>query len=315
MSQTTKTQNLSKRTLLLVGVAVVAIYVVLPQIGSFRLSWHLLLSSELHWMLVALVFTLLTYLAAAGTYRLLAFKALNYDQLVVIELAAMFVNKLLPAGMGALGANYTYLRHKKHSAAAAGTIVAVNNTLGIVGHLIILVATLLLFRSHLMLVHNLKAPSAWLIVMAAILVLALIVLSARQGKVRLLKIVVSVRSQMHHYATQPWRLAGGLTTSICLTLCNLLCLTACVLALQQHLAFYVILLVFSVGVSAAAVTPTPGGLGGFEAGLAAGFIAYHVAAPSALAIALLYRLVSYWAPLILGALAFIYAQRHQLFSS
>jgi uncharacterized protein (TIRG00374 family) len=97
-----------------------------------------------------------------------------------------------------------------------------------------------------------------------------------------------------------------------LTLFNVLCLLCCLSALGIHLPFVIVLLVFSFGVGAGAATPTPGGLGGFEAGLTAGFVAYHVGSSSALAAALLYRLISYWLPLIFGAVAFTICQKQKL---
>ena len=57
------------------------------------------------------------------------------------------------------------------------------------------------------------------------------------------------------------------------------------------------------------MTPTPGGLGGVEAGLVAGLVAYRVASADALAAVLVYRLVSYWLMLAIGAAAFVIAER------
>ena len=65
-------------------------------------------------------------------------------------------------------------------------------------------------------------------------------------------------------------------------------------------AFYVI----TVGVAAASVTPTPGGIGGAEAGLMAAMVSIGMDSSSALAVTLLYRLVTFWIPIIPGVFAF-----------
>ena len=83
-------------------------------------------------------------------------------------------------------------------------------------------------------------------------------------------------------------------------------------ALGISLSFAAIVLILSFGVSAGAATPTPGGLGGFEAGLAAALIAYGIDKPSALAAALLYRLISYWLMFVFGGVAFLYSQQSKL---
>jgi len=44
----------------------------------------------------------------------------------------------------------------------------------------------------------------------------------------------------------------------------------------------------------------------------AGLVAYGVAAPSALAVALLYRLLTYWLPLGPGLLVFLFTRRWYL---
>jgi uncharacterized protein (TIRG00374 family) len=72
------------------------------------------------------------------------------------------------------------------------------------------------------------------------------------------------------------------------------------------------LFILTGGVAAASLTPTPGGLGGSEAGLTAGMIAYGIEPSLALVIALSYRLVSYWLPIIPGIFAFLLAQRRGL---
>ena len=62
------------------------------------------------------------------------------------------------------------------------------------------------------------------------------------------------------------------------------------------------LLYLTVG-SAAAVAPTPGGVGAVEAVLLAALTGVGMAAAPALAAVFLYRLVTFWAPIPIGALA------------
>ena len=98
------------------------------------------------------------------------------------------------------------------------------------------------------------------------------------------------------------------------TVFNVLALIFCLLALGVSMPFVVAAVILSVGVGAGVATPTPGGLGGFEAGLVAGFVAYDIDESTALAAALLYRFISYWIMLLFGALAFYEAQRTNIFS-
>jgi uncharacterized protein (TIRG00374 family) len=63
-------------------------------------------------------------------------------------------------------------------------------------------------------------------------------------------------------------------------------------------------IVLTAGVAAASVTPTPGGIGGAEAGLVAGLTSIGIPADLGLSIALVYRFVTFWLPILPGFIAF-----------
>jgi undecaprenyl-diphosphatase len=303
----------NRRYLLLVLLFAIALYVVVPQLGDFRASGQLLHHPVLSWTLAAVSLSGLTYLFAALTYWWLAFKPLPYPSIVLIQLAAMFMNRLLPAGIGALGINYVYLRHTKHTTAQATTVMAINNFLGAAGHTLLVVVALAVVPARS---HPLPATSgkifdnlAIILTIGAVMLLGLLLVFGRK---RLKHLVADLLSQVFAYRYRLGRLPAALLSSVLLTLSNVLGLGCCALALGVHLPFVACLLIFTFGVGTGTASPTPGGLGGFEAGLTAGFIAYHVAASTALAVALLYRLVSYWLPLLAGGLALIIAQRRRL---
>jgi uncharacterized membrane protein YbhN (UPF0104 family) len=301
--------------LLLVAILLVALYVLVPQLGSFQSSWHLLRRPAPSWTAAAVALAALTYLAAALTYCLLAFRPLAYGRVVLVQLAAMFINRLLPGGIGALGANYAYLRRAGHSTSQAGGVVAINNLLGALGHGLLVAGALAVFPGSMAVPPGHSWSEASIAKLALGLVILLTVLALVFGRRKFTAKAAEVRVQLLSYHHRPWRLPAALASSMLLTLCNVFCLACCALALGVHLPFLAILLIFSLGIGAGTATPTPGGLGGFEAALAAGFIAYHVASPAALAVALLYRLVSYWLPLPAGAAALIICQKRQLFSA
>lgn len=304
----------NKRHLLLLAALVIAIYVLVPQLGDFRSSWRLLMHPKTGYTFAAVALTFLTFAAGSGTYHFLSFGRLKYFRTVAVQLAATFVNRLLPAGIGALGANYLYLRHERFSAGRAGSIVAANNLLGMIGHTL-LVALILGTSNQTLTPKGWHGPKPELLVRLAILVIIVALTAAFLGRRRLSRISADLRKQLYDYARQPWVLLLALITSLTLTLCNVLCLYCCTAALGLSLPFASILLVFTFGLGTGSVVPTPGGLGGFEAGLTAGLVAYGIDPAQALAAALFYRLVSYWLPLIAGAGAFVICQRRGLFGA
>lgn len=304
---------LNRRYLLLLVLLAVALYVLVPQFGDFRASWQLLRRPAPGWTAAAIGLTAVTYLAAAGTYCFLAFQSLAYGKTILVELAATFVNRLLPGGLGALGTNYAYLRRRHHSGTQAATIVGINNLLGLLGHGLILAIALVIMPGHLpAAMHGRNHATRMIIELLVGIGLVTIAAALVFGRSRFAKVVAELRHQVLSYQRRPWRLAAALTTSMLLTLSNVLSLWCCALALGVHLSFTLLLLIFSFGLGTGTATPTPGGLGGFEAGLTAGFIAYHVPGSTALAIALLYRLISYWLPLLAGAPALVISQKRRL---
>jgi uncharacterized protein (TIRG00374 family) len=305
-----------KRQIVIVIFLILTLYVLVPQLSSFHKSWVIIHHVALGWVLIAISATLLTYLFAALTYYVLSVRHIRYLQLVVVQFAAMLVNRLLPAGVGAVGANYAFLRNRRHRPTEAATIVAVNNLLGIAGHLILLMVVLLLsseysrklaFQSE----HNLTLGLWIFFVVIACLLLFGFIFARR----RISNNITVFKNQMKLYNAHPLRILTALLSSMALTLSNAICLYASMHAVGIQLPFIVVLFVFTLGISTGTITPTPGGLGGFEAGLFAGFVAFHVPVAPALAIALLYRLISYWLALVIGLVAFIDVQRNHLFES
>jgi len=315
MRPLTTTLRTNRRYLLLAVLLLAALYVLVPQFGEFRSSWHLLRHPAVSWTILAVGLTALTYLVGAATYCILAFKPLAYGQTAVVQLAAMLINRLLPGGIGALGVNYAYLRRRRHSSTQAATVVALNNIIGFLGHGLLVAVGLIFLPGHAAAVsssHNRPLGLVVKFMLGVLILLAVIVLVF--GRRRFLKAAVEARYQFLSYRRRPWRLAAALASSMVLTLSNVTCLLCCALAVGVHLPFVAVLLIFTLGIGAGTATPTPGGLGGFEAGLTAGFIAYQVGSPAALAAALLYRLVSYWLPLLAGVPALIFSQKRELFA-
>jgi undecaprenyl-diphosphatase len=107
-------------------------------------------------------------------------------------------------------------------------------------------------------------------------------------------------------------LLRALLLAMLLTAAYTLLLYVCVRSVGVRLGLLKTFIVFSLGMLTSTVTPTPGGLVGAEAGLYAGFVAYDVGAVSAGAAVLLFRLVSYWLPLLPGAFALLLAKRRKL---
>ena len=295
---------------LYLALVLVAIYVIVPQLGIFQHSLSLAQRAQPKFVLVALAASLVSYLFAALTYYLLAIKPLRYRPTLLIQVASMFTNRLLPAGLGSMGANFLYLRQAGHNSSQAVSVVGLNNVLGLLGHAWLVGLLLVLVPSARQAIPAGHVAANTVIMIVAVTVGLLLTLTlAPKLRQRLAGGATAVAGNVWRYRRRPGRLLAALTSSTALTISNLMCLWFSALAVGVHVGLVAILLVFTFGIALGSVAPTPGGLGGVEAGLVAGLIAYHVPANQALAAVLIFRLINYWFSFLLGAGAFVLAQR------
>ncbi|HUD10626.1 MAG TPA: lysylphosphatidylglycerol synthase transmembrane domain-containing protein [Candidatus Saccharimonadales bacterium] len=315
MARLTKTSSLrgmhiGRRQLINLGIVLLLFYAVLPQIDRFRASFKVIEHSQPGWIVVALGCSLATSFIATGTYLLLAKKRIPYPRTLAVQLASLFVNRILPAGIGAIGLNFEYLRKQRHSQSSAGAVVATNNLLGLLGHLLLLtivVLTTSVSFSQLAQPHIASAVY-WFILGIAVIILVVLAWF-RKFRDKLLREILGVLKDIRGYRTHPVRLLIALGLSMGLTTLYSFCLFTCARAVGVDLAFGQALIVLTVGVAGATIAPTPGGLIGAEAGLFAGLLVFKVTFAEALAIVLIYRFLTYWLALIIGAVAWGFIRR------
>jgi undecaprenyl-diphosphatase len=101
-------------------------------------------------------------------------------------------------------------------------------------------------------------------------------------------------------ATNPKRAIALIAGSGGVTACYALGLVASVNAFGGGVGAGKVIAVYLGGAALAAVAPTPGGMGPLEAALVAGLIGVGLATGPAVAAVLVYRLISYWAPVLPG---------------
>lgn len=242
--------------------------------------------------------------AAAKAYQTLAIKKLPFQELLVVEMAALFAGRILPGGIGGMGVHGLYLHKKRHTISQSTAIVTTNNMLGFFVHFLLLSACLL---------YSPKAIAGFqlecMIFVMWLLLGVVVVLCVAFSLQSVRRVATHWKSELsaltRSYATHPTKLV-----SACAYLMVIPCINLAVLWLagQQIAPEYInelnlasLFIIFSMGVLVGASTPTPGGLAGVEAGLVAGFTMFNLGLSDAIAATLLFRLATYWMPLLPGA--------------
>jgi uncharacterized protein (TIRG00374 family) len=86
-------------------------------------------------------------------------------------------------------------------------------------------------------------------------------------------------------------------------------LIATVLAFSGDASWLAVVFVYLAGATIGQAAPTPGGIGAVEAALAAGLIAVGLDSTTAISAALLYRIATFWLPILPGWASFWWLQR------
>jgi glycosyltransferase 2 family protein len=298
------------RALFTLAMVTAAIYVLLMYGRTASDSLHAARSARLSWVAVTLLTTMCTFCIAGATYYTLALHPLRYTQTVLVEVASAFANRLLPAGLGGLGLNGVYLYHKGHTPVEATAVVSVNNLLGMCGHLLLLVGVLT-FRPEVvrvLLTHH-RGMVPWGFV-AGTLLFAGAVLVAPPVRRKLVGFARNLLVSARHLTLS--QLARALLLSVLLTASYTIVLYSAARSVGIDLGLVELFTIFSFGMLIGTAVPTPGGLVGAEAALFAGFIAYGISAVAAGAAVLLFRLATYWLPLIPGFVALVIARDRKL---
>jgi len=309
-------QTVTKRRMVFWRAAATILLVVVAG-AVLAAHWHTVSASlriargaKLSWLLGALIAMAATFCIAAALYGVLALHRLRYTQTVLVELATAFVNRLLPAGLGGLGLNGVYLYKHKHTVAEATAIVSVNNLIGMIAHLGLFFGALLVYPSVFkQFAVGLHIHGSWQAGLLGLITIGLVVLLPNMRR-RVAGFVRNVWQSLRRLHAANMLSALGLAALLTVTYTAILYSVAHSVGLT--LTPLRVFIVFSAGILAGTVTPTPGGLIGAEAGLFAGFVAYGAADAPAAAAVLLYRLITYWLPLLPGLGALLIARRQKL---
>ena len=152
-----------------------------------------------------------------------------------------------------------------------------------------------------------------LVILAVAAAVIGIVMATRQGRrFAARKLLPSLRSSLaslRRVARSPAKLALLFGGSALVTLAYVGGLVASVEAFGGGASIAKIGAVYMAAAAIAAASPTPGGVGAIEAALAAGLTGIGISSGAAVAAVLIYRLATYWLPVVPGWLSLRLLQR------
>ncbi|MEU9670911.1 lysylphosphatidylglycerol synthase domain-containing protein [Streptomyces bobili] len=260
--------------------------------GAVRLA-----GADRCWLLGGAVAASGTWLCAAVAQQGSVVPRLPRGPLVAAQFAASAANHLLPAGLGAGAVNVRFLMRRGLTAGRATTAVAVKATAAAIaraGLLAVLAAAC---------PGLLRLPSGWggWAALAVVAVGAALVAALRRHarcRAALTAVWADVRA-VHAVPRRAAALWGGSLAFAALHACVLIAVTR---AVALPLPAPEVALLYLAASGAAALLPTPGGIGSLDAALGLALVTAGAPAEGAASAVLGYRLLTLWLPLLPGLL-------------
>jgi undecaprenyl-diphosphatase len=301
------------RTLAMIASAAGAFYFLLPKLAQVGSSWHAMQSVNWAWVPAIVVMSALTYVAAAISGIGSVPFALPFGRTLLTAIASSFVNRVSPANVGGMALNVRYLQKYGMEAGPAVAATGLDSLAGGVVHAVLIVVFFAWAGMNTTQAFRLPTSSTLLVVLAVAAAALGVLLATRWGRHRLLaRLVRELRASatnLARIARNPIRMVELFGGSALVTIFYIGALAAAVQAFGGGVALAQIGAV-SLGASViSAIAPTPGGLGPLEAALVAGLTAVGMAPGPAVSAVVLYRLATYWLPVLPGWLSLHALQR------
>jgi uncharacterized membrane protein YbhN (UPF0104 family) len=304
-----KLERLSARSVITVVGLVIAVYFLVTQFTNVDFA-ELARTADLRWVGALLVFTFVTYVAAAMTTVGFVMHKLSFLRTMLTQFAVSFTGLVAPTAVGTVALNVRFLERSGVEPAVAMSSVGLVQIGMFVSHILLIVPLGVLAGSN----TESFAPSAGVIIaVLAVLVLAMIGVSLPMGRrllqTRLRPVVRQVVPRLVAVFQTPSKLVMGLSGALLQNLAYIAALVASVKAFGGHTGLAAIAVVYLAGSVVGSALPTPGGIGGVEVTLTTALAATGLPGGIAVSAVLLFRLATFWLPIPIGWWSLSWLQR------
>ncbi|MDQ5884873.1 MAG: glycosyltransferase 2 family protein [Patescibacteria group bacterium] len=304
-----------KNYIFLFIIFLLALKVFVPQIDALKESILALQFADPKWVILAIIVFFLGVLVLSLQYIILAIKKLTFKLTLQVETAELFVSRILPSGVGTIALNMYYLTQKNHTVTQASAVIAANGLSNAVAYTILvflgLITSGFTFGVSSAQNYNINIHKIMLIALA-VLIVAFLIYQIPKVKNKIKSFISGLLKNIETYKDKPKNIIMAVILNGLGSLTGIFAIYASAQALGVELTMAQALLTYTAGNIMASLVPTPGGLGSAEAGIFAGLTIAGLSTADAVSVTMLYRLISYWIPLIPGYLAFWHLRKSVL---
>jgi undecaprenyl-diphosphatase len=304
-------ERIKTGTVATIAVAALALWALIPQFLGVGSLWGELQRANYWWVAAALALSALTYVGAALALDGSLPERLPLGPNIGVQMATSFVGVAAPGGGLALTARFLQKRGIDTSTAVAA--VGVDTIAGVIVHLTLTGLFFVLAGSSGLQTFRLPSLMALGLIAAGVALVAATGVAVPWSRslltTRVLPATKRSLANVGEIARQPSKMIALFGGSLAITVGYILALEVAVSAFGAGPAFTSIALVYLVGSVVSSIAPTPGGIGAVEATLIAGLTAAGMASATAVAAVILFRLATFWIPLLPGWGALLVLQR------
>lgn len=305
-------QRFAPRTVIMVGIGMVALVVVL---GTMNFQDILRAVTEANPVWIAVAFLLASLTWVGGAVPLVAFSTekVRLRDAVLAQIAASIVTVVAPAGIGPAALNLRFLNKQKVPTAMAATTVTLMQISQFLTTILLLLIIILTSGSPL----GVSLPYTAILAVAAVLVIVVVALVATPRlrtwiwqKVQ--PTWVQVYPRVLWLVGQPRRILAVLGGNLLMNVGFIGSFAASLAAFGGRLDLMALSVTYLASNSLGSVVPSPGGIGPVEAALTGGLQVAGVPLSIALSTAVVYRLVTFYGRIPFGWVAMKVMQKRDL---
>lgn len=305
--------RLRPRTLLTIVVLAMAAYILANQFARETTDTDIparLARAEWIWVLPLVVLMAGTWVGAAISLSGSVPDRVSFLPMLKSQVAASFVDLLAPAALGGMALSSRFLQKRGVDPAVAVAGVGLNAIAGFVAHVVLLGVFLLWAGGEEAKTQPITAPNptTTLLVVAGLLVLIggtwLVPATRRLMRTRFVPFVRDAAHGLTELAKQPRKLLALFGGSALITLGLYGALYCAVRAFGGQVSPADLGVAYLLASTAAIVAPTPGGVGPLEVALSSAMQFIGLAGSVVINAVLLFRLGTFWLPVLPGWLSF-----------
>jgi uncharacterized protein (TIRG00374 family) len=307
-------ERVDKKMVLMVAVLAAATYFLLPQFADLPGIFRQIREANWAWTPLVALMALITYIGAAASVAGAVASRVRAGPLVVSQVASDFAGKLAPASVGGMALNVRFLQKSGVDRAVSVSAVGLSTVAGFVGH-ISLIGVFVIWAGRKAFGSFHLPDLRWFVVgIAAVVALSGLSLALRKTRRlvidRLLPMLRRAFDDLSDVVRRPSKLLALFGGSVLLSMAYLVAVYFSIAAFGGGLSLATVGAVYLVAAAVASAAPTPGGLGALEAALISGLVAAGLDNSVAVPAVFLFRLATFWLPILPGWVCFRWLQRH-----